>query len=72
MKADAPQGELFDLYSELAQPEHCADCSARLDALDLKEHWDYCEYCSMSICSSCDRLHACESMRRSRPYLRRA
>lgn len=58
---------LFNIYSELTQPEDCFDCELRLDGKDLKVSWDYCEYCNMSICTSCDTVHACEPMRRSRP-----
>jgi len=66
---DAPseQGSLFDLYSELAQPEDCIDCHVRLDGRDLKAHWDYCEFCGQSLCGPCDASHACEAMRRTRP-----
>lgn len=61
------QGSLFDLYSERAQPEDCADCELRLDGRDLKLSWDYCEYCAQSICTSCDSSHACEAMRKAKP-----
>ena len=61
------QGSLFDIYSDLTQPEDCLDCESRLDGRELKKSWDYCEYCRMSICASCDRAHACEPMRKSRP-----
>ncbi len=61
------QVSLFDMYSELAQPEDCFDCESRLDGRDLQVSWDYCEYCARSICLSCDALHACEAMRKSRP-----
>jgi hypothetical protein len=67
MEMPENQGSLFDIYSELTQPEDCLDCESRLDGRDLKVSWDYCEYCSRSICTSCDTLHACEAMRRSRP-----
>jgi hypothetical protein len=61
------QGQLFDIYSELTQPEDCFDCESRLDGRDLKVSWDYCEYCARSICTRCDATHACEAMRKSRP-----
>jgi hypothetical protein len=61
------QGSLFDLYSEPAQPEDCFDCESWLDGRDLKVAWDYCEYCQNSICTSCDALHACAPMLKTRP-----
>lgn len=61
------QGSLFDTYSEPAQPEDCFDCESWLDGRDLKVAWDYCQYCQKSVCASCDALHACEPMLKSRP-----
>jgi hypothetical protein len=69
--ATGEQGSLFDLYSELAQPEDCIDCHILLDGRELKVNWDYCEFCGESVCGPCDASHACEPMRKTRPNRRR-